>query len=301
MSPQPSGDPEIPGYERRRVDDDSWLFVRDGVRRRVRRLGPPEQLATIVFEPGLARRRQGRFERGVASFLAAQHTAWLLRELRVDVVLDVGANIGQFAKHARRMGYRGRIVSFEPVPDLVEVLEQAAADDPDWHVVPCALGDEDGTAEINWSPGTLSSLLPASEFGRQWNDSLDQTTTREITIRRLADVWDEVLAGLDTPRPFLKMDTQGFDVETFRGAGDRVGQLYGLQSEVAMVPIYDGMPRFIDQLALYESAGFETTGMFPVNRDRDTLRAIEFDLMMVGPAGLAERLPGPTPATTLPS
>ncbi len=290
MSRTPHADPEIPGYRGRRLDDDSLLFVRDGVRRRVHRVGPPEQLASLVYEPGVARRRQGRFERGVASFLADQHTAWLLRELDVDVVLDVGANVGQFAKHARRMGYRGRIVSFEPVPDLVEVLEAKAADDPDWHVVPCALGDQDGTAEINWSPGTLSSLLPASDFGRQWNDVLDDTTTREIRIRRLADVWDQAVAGLDAPRPFLKMDTQGYDVETFRGAGDHVAQLLGLQSEVAMVPIYDGMPRFPDQLALYESAGFETTGMFPVNRDRDTLRAIEFDLMMVGPAGLAERL-----------
>jgi FkbM family methyltransferase len=287
--------PEIAGYQRRRVDDDTWLFVREGVKRRVRRVGPPEQLATLVFEPNLARSRQGRFERGVASFLADQHTAWLLRELRVDVLLDVGANIGQFAKHARRLGYRGRIVSFEPVPDLVEVLEREAADDPDWHVVPVALGDEDGTAEINWSPGTLSSLLPASDFGRRWNDSLDETTTREIRIRRLHDVWDEVTQGLDDPRPFLKMDTQGYDVETFRGAGDKVARLFGLQSEVAMVPIYDGMPRFIDQLALYESAGFETTGMFPVNRDRESLRAIEFDLMMVGPAGLAERLAAPEP------
>lgn len=290
MSRTPSGDPQIPGYDRRRVDDDSWLFVREGATRRVRRLGPPEQLATIVFEPKVARARQGRFERGVASFLAAQHTAWLLRELRVDLLLDVGANVGQFAAQARRQGYRGRIVSFEPVPDLVEVLERKSADDPDWRVVPCALGNEDGTAEINWSPGTLSSMLPASEFGKQWNDSLDDMAVREITIRRLDDLWDEVTHGLDAPRPFLKMDTQGYDVETFRGAGDRVAQLHGLQSEVAMVPIYDGMPRFLDQLALYESAGFETTGMFPVNRDRDTLRAIEFDLMMVGPAGLAERL-----------
>jgi FkbM family methyltransferase len=291
MSRTPPRDPQVPGFQGRWLDDDALLLVRDGARRRVRRVGPPAQLASLVYEPGLARRRQGRFERGVASFLADQHTAWLLRELDVDVVLDVGANVGQVATHVRRMGYRGRIVSFEPVPDLVEVLEKRAADDPDWHVLPFALGDADGTAEINWSPGTLSSLLPASDFGRRWNDRLDRTTTRTIHVRRLCDLWDRCVAGLDAPRPFLKMDTQGYDVETFRGAGDRVAGLYGMQSEVAMVPIYDGMPRLPDQLALYEAAGFETTGLCPVNRDRDTLRAIEFDLMMVGPAGLAERLP----------
>lgn len=292
MAPTPTGDPgppDVPGFLTKQVDDESWLLVRDGARRRVRQVGPPEQRAAVVFEPTLARSRQGRLERGVASFLAAQHTAMLLRELRVDVLLDVGANRGQFAQQARRQGYRGRIVSFEPVPDLVEVLEREAADDPDWQVHACALGEEDGTAEIHWSPGTLSSLLPASDFGRQWNDALDDMAVREIAVRRLDGLWDEVTAGLDAPRPFLKMDTQGYDVATFRGAGDRVAQLLGLQSEVAMVPIYDGMPRLLDQLALYEAAGFETTGMFPVNRDRDTLRAIEFDLMMIGPAGLAER------------
>ena len=82
MSRKHQGDPEIPGYERRRVDDDTWLFVREGVRRRVRQLGPPEQLATIVYEPRLARRRQGRFERGAASFLADHfsHHADALRD-----------------------------------------------------------------------------------------------------------------------------------------------------------------------------------------------------------------------------
>ena len=45
-----------------------------------------------------------------------------------------------------------------------------------------------------------------------------------------------------------------------------------------MVPIYEGMPRFAEQLAIYEEAGFETTGLFQVSRDKSTLRVIEFDL-----------------------
>ena len=86
------------------------------------------------------------------------------------------------------------------------------------------------------------------------------------------------------------MDTQGFDLATFRGAGERVTELLGLQSEVACVPIYEGMPRMAEQLTEYERAGFEITGMFPVSRDRPSLRVIEFDVVRIGQRALQERL-----------
>lgn len=277
------------GWQRHQIDDDTLVLVRDGANRRIVTVGAPENETTLVFNAPLASRRYGRFERALSGFVGAHHAKWLLKELRADVVFDVGANLGQFAERLRHEGYEGRIVSFEPLPEFVEQLREKAADDPDWKVFGCALGNEDGTAEIHLTPGRLSSMLPASEFGKGWADTLQETSTQEIRIRRLADVWDEALEGLTDPRPFLKMDTQGYDVECFRGAGARVEELVGLQSEVAMVPIYDGMPRLIEQLATYEDAGFETTGIYTVNRDRSTTRLIEMDLMMIGPKALAER------------
>ena len=54
-----------------------------------------------------------------------------------------------------------------------------------------------------------------------------------------------------------------------------------MQSEVSQVPLYDGMPHLTDQLATYEAAGFGLSGVFPVVVDRETLRVIEFDAVMV--------------------
>jgi hypothetical protein len=102
-----------------------------------------------------------------------------------------------------------------------------------------------------------------------------------VDVRRLDSVFDEVISGLDSPRIFMKIDTQGYDLPVFRGAGERIADILGLQSEVASVPIYDGMARLPEQVAAYEEAGFETTGMFPVSRDEKTLRVIEFDVVMI--------------------
>ena len=87
-------------------------------------------------------------------------------------------------------------------------------------------------------------------------------------------------------RAYLKMDTQGFDLQVFEGATGVLDQFVGMQSEACCVPIYDDMPRLPEQMLAYEKLGFETVGMFAVFRDRPTMRVIEFDLVMVRPERL---------------
>lgn len=274
----------------RRLSPRAWIVERTGEGgAQVLRLGPKSTAAYLVHDREATRRRFRRWELGLAHFVAVEHAAWMLRELDVNCVLDVGANQGQYAGALREAGYRGRIVSFEPLPHLVAEVERRAAADPDWMVVPVALGDEDREAEINVVPGTMSSMLGSSEFGRSWAPVLGTMKPQPITVRRLDSLLDEALSGLPDPRVYLKMDTQGYDVQTFKGAGARIGEIVGMQSEIACVPIYDGMPEMAEQLALYQSAGFALSGTFPVTIDRRTLRIIEFDAMFVRPEALADR------------
>ena len=98
-----------------------------------------------------------------------------------------------------------------------------------------ALGDEDTTTEILSTPGkTLSSLLPATDFGKNFNAKLADPVRQQVDVRRLDGLFDEIVEGIADPRVYLKMDTQGFDLPTFRGAGDRVDEILGMQSEVAL-------------------------------------------------------------------
>lgn len=268
------------------LDERGWVLQRGpGRRRKVRRIGTPEERTHLVLDERAARRDLPHVQMKLFHYMAGEHVAWLLKELGVNCVLDVGANIGLFGQMLRRRGYRGRIVSFEPLPHLAEKLRERAEGDSDWLVMPYALGDENTEAEMTVvdDQGTTSSLLPVSDFGKGWSSRLEGIRRETVHIRRLEDVFDEAVADLAAPRVFLKLDTQGYDLRAFTGAGARVKDLLGLQSEISSVPIYDGMPHMTESIAAYEAAGFSSTGIFPVTRDVRSHQIIEFDVVMARP------------------
>ena len=260
----------------------AWLLRRKSSEMVARPLAPKAGVGHLVYHPRRARRNLPLVQRHLTDFLLEEQVSAILRELDVNCVLDVGANVGQFGRTLRHGGFRGRIASFEPLPEFATKLRRRAAKDHDWHVHEYALGDEETTAEINATPGaSLSSLLPASEFGKEWSSKLERSVKEEITVRRLDAVLDEVLDGIAEPRVYLKLDTQGYDLLAFRGAGDRLPEILAMQSEVSCLPIYEGMPQLEEQLGEYRACGFDIAGLYPVSMHRPTLRVLEFDAVMV--------------------
>ncbi|MBB4933839.1 FkbM family methyltransferase [Lipingzhangella halophila] len=222
-----------------------------------------------------------QMQKAAQDYMGARHVAALLRHYQVNCVFDVGANIGQYGRRLRQHGYTGRIVSFEPVATMTEKLRRAAENDPEWWVYPYALGREERVDTINVVYGSMSSILDPTTFGNERYKRFRNTRSQEIDIRRLDSLMDEALKGIDAPRSYLKLDTQGYDLEAFAGAGVYKSEFVGLQSEVALMRIYEGMPRMAEAIEAYEAEGFEITGMFPVTREETTGRVLEFDCVMV--------------------
>ena len=202
---------------------------------------------------------------------------------RVNCVLDVGANVGQYAQRLRETGWKGRIVSFEPLPSAFESLQAASAADPDWRVMNVALGREDGEATINVveGKGMMSSLLVASPYGREWSEKLAATSPLTVQVRRLEPLLPDILEGIDEPRVYLKLDTQGYDLEAFSGAGRGLDLVVAMQSEISSLAIYEGMPDLAVALETYRRHGFDLAGCWPVSYERSTHRALEFDAVLV--------------------
>jgi FkbM family methyltransferase len=239
------------------------------------------ETGALLLVDAAAGRDERRLQLAAAEYLCTQHVAAMLALYEANCVFDVGANSGQYARRLRRLGYTGRIVSFEPTSETFAKLEKAAAQDPDWHVYRCGLGREETTAEIHTGWKTMNSLLGPSDYGKDRYSRFNKSETEEIRIRRLDEVMDEALDGLAGPRPYLKMDTQGYDLEVFAGAGKRVEEFVGMQSEVAVLRLYEGSPGMGEAVATYEAAGFGITGMYPVTREATTGRVIEFDCVLM--------------------
>lgn len=197
----------------------------------------------------------------------------LLDEQEINCVLDVGANRGQFAQELRGIGYRGQIISFEPLRSEFAKMSEIFKDDPKWTGFNIALGSENGEVEIK-----IPNMTVFSSFLDQTNEA-KKVETEIVTVRRLDEVMTEIEGRFSSLRMFLKMDTQGFDLEVFRGAGERINEMLGLQSEVSVNPIYKGMPHYLESLGVYEAAGLELINLSIVNRTKNG-GIVEFNALM---------------------
>ena len=235
-------------------------------------------LRSAALAAGRARAVQHRLP--ALRFLEREATRLaLVRELGIDLVLDVGANEGQFARDVRR-GWPGPIVSFEPVEATWRALAAASARDPLWHAERVALGREPGVASINVSTSSVFSSLLAPNpwcvdaFGPQ----SAAARTERVRVERLDALLPALPGGADACAIFLKMDTQGFDLEVFEGAAGVLDRVAMVQSEVSLVPLYEGMPGWHESIARFEAAGFAVAGMFPVVVHGR--RVVEYDCLL---------------------
>ena len=205
---------------------------------------------------------------------------WLLEANRVDLAIDVGANEGQFARRLRRV-FAGDIVSFEPVSAPFGRLADAARGDPHWSVHQLALGSVSTTATIHVaSSSDFSSFLRPNDFSLKRFPRSAAQSDELVSVERLDNVLERLTGDLSQRRVFLKLDTQGYDLEVFSGLGRYADRVAIMQSEVSLVNIYEGMPHWTDSIDAYERAGLHVAGMFPVTRDREG-RIIEYDCLLV--------------------
>lgn len=207
---------------------------------------------------------------------------WMLfSTLNINCVLDVGGHRGEYATLLRNNSYQGEIITFEPVRESYEHLCQMAAHDPHWHIHRMGLGNAASTLEINVGEGTnYSSFHTPSSYGHATNPRIAVQAMQTVPVKRLDAIIDEVTAHILNPRIYLKMDTQGWDAQVFEGAEGCLDQIFALQSEMSIQPLYNDMPAWLETLDQFQSAGYAISNMFAGFRDNG-LKLSEFDCVMV--------------------
>ena len=200
----------------------------------------------------------------------------LLREHRIDLVFDVGANIGQYGWELREHGYAGKIVSFEPLSGPYRELAGLSAQRPPWTAVNIGLGDRSGTATIHVAGNSeCSSLLPMSARHAEADASVRYVAEESIRISTLQEVWNDHSGPGD--RTYLKIDAQGFERHIIRGAGPVLQRALGIQLELSFTPLYEGETPFREMVDEMKSLGFLLRTVEPMYVDPKTGELLQLD------------------------
>lgn len=197
-----------------------------------------------------------------------EHLKRLLSELQVDCVFDVGANYGQYAEMLRRRaGFSGLIVSFEPMPWAAQHLRRTAARDGRWVVEEKALSSACGTATFHiMEHDKFSSLsTPRHDETGLFAATNQVRSTIQVETETLSHAYRRLRSRFGFSRPFLKLDTQGYDIEIVRSGADVVAEFVGLQSELAVQRLYEHSVDIVEALSFYRSLGFTLSAFVPNN------------------------------------
>lgn len=179
--------------------------------------------------------------------------ARVLRARGIDTVVDVGANVGQFGALLRSAGYRGRIVSVEPLSGAYAVLSRRAARDGSWSTFRAAVSEGSSATMHVAANSYSSSLLPMTDT--------HVTAAPGSEIRGVEDVpcitVPELFANyrMEPERTLLKVDTQGFEDRVLDSAGDLLDHVAAIQLELSFVELYAGQALFDDLVARVRSRG----------------------------------------------
>lgn len=203
----------------------------------------------------------------------------LFNDRGIDLVIDVGANIGQYAMKLRDLGYKGRILSFEPLPFEFIKLSENAKNDKDWQVVNIALGEFDGESDINVANLSVrSSMLNMSDdrFRLAPNIGKGEYVGRErVLVRKLDSIYDEYVKTGE--KVLLKLDVQGYEKNILDGSEMSFNKLIGLQIELSLVRLYDDETIFVDMINFLGKKGFSLQSIEPGFYNPKTSRMLQFD------------------------
>jgi FkbM family methyltransferase len=201
----------------------------------------------------------------------------MLNHHNVNVVLDVGANIGQFARAIRESGYASRIVSFEPLQSVHEELQEACSKDPNWEAAPrMAIGAEEGEVEMNVAGNSFSSsALP------MLNEHLKAApNSASIGVEQAPQATLDIASSdyiRESDVVFIKIDTQGFEGFVLDGATETLGRAIGVHVELSFIPLYDGQPLFDEIVERIRSTGFKLWGIWNGIHDPESGRMLQVD------------------------
>jgi FkbM family methyltransferase len=211
---------------------------------------------------------------------ASSESARLMRILsahEVNLVLDVGANTGQYCLFLREFGYRGKVVSFEPLLSAYEQLLKRSRKDRHWIIAPrTAIGERTGEITLQISGNSQSSsvlnMLDAHICSAPESAYVGE---QQVAMHRLDEI---ARSHVDAARSsYLKIDVQGYESQVLDGASGILPRITGIQIELSLVPLYDRQMLYRAMIDKLDALGYELHAVLPVFSDARSGRLLQMD------------------------
>lgn len=204
----------------------------------------------------------------------------IIHHYKFDLVFDIGANAGQYAMELRALGYQGTIISFEPLSQAFKALEKNAKNDAKWQVFNCALGNMDGQSTINISENSgSSSIYDINDISIEAQADTQYIGKETIQVKRLDSVFTDFYTG--NQQVFLKIDTQGYEMNVLEGGLDALQHANGLQIEMSLFPVYKNSELFDEMLEYINNKGFRLVHIKPGFANPETGIMLQLDAIFL--------------------
>lgn len=201
----------------------------------------------------------------------------LLNHYKINLVFDIGANTGQYAKELLSFGYKGKIISFEPISDAYNKLKDTAKNNNNWVVAErCALGESDAEIEINITENSVSSsLLEVLPEHLEAAPKSRITGKEKVKLFRLDTIANKYISDNDIV--LLKIDTQGYEENVLKGARETLKRAKGVEIELSLVKLFEGQKLYLELIEILTKEGFSLHSVEPAFTDKKTGRLLQIN------------------------
>lgn len=178
--------------------------------------------------------------------------------LNIATVLDIGANVGQFAITINAVIPKAQIYSFEPLPDCFERLELRMAGVKNFAGFNIGIGECSGNLIFernSFSPS--SSFLKMTNLHKTEFSFTNESKPVSVKIERLDSIAEKFIIN----EPLLiKIDTQGYEERVLRGGEQTIKRAKLIIIETSFEYLYEGQPLFNDVYQQMINYGFVYMG-----------------------------------------
>jgi FkbM family methyltransferase len=192
----------------------------------------------------------------------------LAKVLTADgIVVDVGANEGEFIEAILEIQPDKKIIAFEPAPSARRALDRRYSCNKNVIVRETAIGSVTGVAQFYVTESNVGSSLlkPIPGQSSKWLNVVESIL---VEVQTLEDAIASELSGQSNPIDLIKIDAQGSDYDVLRSAGQflKDGTVRSFLVEVNFAEFYERQGGYVDIFNLMSQEGFQPGRIYPYRR-----------------------------------